>query len=93
MRLQSIQQFLWIQYARLALGLGLVGGMVLAGFLARSPWLVLVVTPPFTVLYALGKWAAFTGAWRAGGAGKVLMGVAITLPVQAVVAGDRKSTV
>lgn len=87
MKPQTLQQFLWIQHARLGLALALVVGMLLVGFWARSPWVVLLVTPLFTLLYVLGKWAALKAAWRSGGARKVLFGLAVTLPIQAVVVG------
>jgi hypothetical protein len=83
----NLKNFLWIQYLRVALASTIVLAMMLAGFMGRSPWLVLVVTPLFTALYALGKWAVWTNAWHAGGARKIAVGVLVTLPIQAIVAG------
>ena len=53
-------------YARITAALTIVIVMIAAGWLHRSPWVVAVATPAFTVLYALGKWNAWTAAWRAG---------------------------
>lgn len=78
--------------SRLALGLRLVAAvsvvatMVGAGFAHRSPWIVVLVTPVFTMLYALGKWQAWRLAWRIGGARRIAGAIAVALPIQAVVA-------
>ncbi len=39
------------------------------------------------MLYALGKWNAWTAAWRAGGVRQVALALLVTLPIQAIVAG------
>ena len=78
---------------RLALGLRLAAAllvvltMVAVGWVQRSPWVVLLATPVFTVLYALGKWASWKLAWRTGGGPQIALSVLVTLPIQAVVAG------
>jgi SMI1/KNR4 family protein SUKH-1 len=69
------------------MALTIVVAMIVAGWLHRSPWLVALVTPAFTVLYALGKWNAWTAAWRVGGAKQIALATALALPIQAVVAG------
>lgn len=78
---------------RLALGLRLAASLlvvlttVAVGWVQRSPWVVLLATPVFTVLYALGKWNSWKLAWRTGGAPQIVLSVLVTLPIQAVVAG------
>lgn len=72
---------------RIATGLLIVLAMGAAGWLHRSPWIVLLATPLFTVLYALGKWNAWTLAWRLGGAKRIVLSALVTLPIQAVLAG------
>jgi len=72
---------------RIAMGLLIVLAMGAAGWLHRSPWIVLLATPLFTVLYALGKWNAWTLAWRLGGAKRIALSALVTLPIQAVLAG------
>jgi SMI1 / KNR4 family (SUKH-1) len=65
----------------------LVVAMITAGWLHRSPWIVALATPAFTVLYALGKWNAWKAAWRIGGANQIVLATLVTLPIQAIVAG------
>lgn len=72
---------------RVTAALSVVLAMAAAGFLHRSPWIIALATPAFTTLYALGKWNAWTAAWRAGGARQIAYAILVTLPVQAVVAG------
>ena len=78
---------------RLALGLRLAAAllvvftMVAVGWVQRSPWVVLLATPVFTVLYALGKWNSWKLAWRTGGGPQIALSLLVTLPIQAVVAG------
>lgn len=72
---------------RLAAALLMVLTMVAVGWVQRSPWVVLLATPVFTVLYALGKWNSWKLAWRIGGAPQIVLSVLVTLPIQAVVAG------
>lgn len=60
---------------------------LVAGAQHRSPWIVVLLAPVYTVLYAAGKWAAWRSAWRAGGLRATLVAVAATLPIQALVAG------
>ncbi|BBY50459.1 hypothetical protein MARA_39270 [Mycolicibacterium arabiense] len=72
---------------RLAAALAVVGTMVVVGWVQRSPWVVLLATPVFTVLYALGKWNAWKLARRNGGGRQIALSTLVTLPIQAVVAG------
>lgn len=72
---------------RLAAALVVVVTMVAVGWVQRSPWVVLLATPVFTVLYALGKWNAWKFAWRRGGGPQIALSVLVTLPIQAILAG------
>ncbi|CAN5410893.1 hypothetical protein BH11ACT6_BH11ACT6_09090 [soil metagenome] len=72
---------------RLAAALVVVVTMVAVGWVQRSPWVVLLATPVFTVLYALGKWNAWKLAWRKGGGPQIALSVLVTLPIQAILAG------
>lgn len=72
---------------RMVLGTTLVVAMLLAGALRRSPWILAVAAPGFTVLYVLGRWRPWLALWRGGGARKAVAGLAIALPIQAVLAG------
>jgi hypothetical protein len=72
---------------RITTALTIVAVMIAAGWLHRSPWLIALVTPAFTVLYALGKWNAWTAAGRVGGAKQIALATAVALPIQAIVAG------
>lgn len=74
-------------YARITAALTIVIVMIAAGGLHRSPWVVALATPAFTVLYALGKWNAWMAAWRAGGLKQIVAATMVTLPIQAVLAG------
>lgn len=72
---------------RIFTALAIVAALIAAGWLHRSPWTVVLATPTFTVLYALGKWSAWSAAWRAGGVRQVALALLVTLPIQAIVAG------
>lgn len=72
---------------RLTAGLLVVIAAIAAGWLHRSPWIVALATPAFTVLYALGKWNAWKTAWRVGGVKQIVLAALVTLPIQAVLAG------
>lgn len=72
---------------RLAAALLVVVTMVAVGWVQRSPWVALLATPVFTVLYALGKWQAWKLAWHIGGGARIAQSILVALPIQAVVAG------
>ena len=72
---------------RLAMALTVVATMIATGWLHRSPWVVLLATPVFTVLYALGKWHVWVAAWRATGATRIALTTLATLTTQGIVAG------
>lgn len=64
-----------------------VGTAVYAGFVHRSPWIIVLLALSFTALYAAGKFPQWRALARTGGAGSVLKAVAVTVPVQAIFAG------
>ena len=72
---------------RIITALTIVAALIAAGWLHRSPWTVVLATPTFTALYALGKWNAWRAAWHAGGVRQVALALLVTLPIQAIVAG------
>ena len=72
---------------RMAAGLTVLAAMIGAGWGHRSPWIVVLATPAFTALYALGKWNAWKMAWRIGGLKQIILATLTTLPIQAVLAG------
>lgn len=72
---------------RMVLGSTLIVAMLLAGGLHRSPWILALATPGFTILYVLGRWRPWLALWRQGGPGKTMASLAVALPIQAVLAG------
>lgn len=72
---------------RLAMGATIVLAMIAAGVLHRSPAVVGLAVPVLTLLYAFGKWTAWSAAWRSGGSAAIVRAVLLTLPAQAVLAG------
>lgn len=70
---------------RMFMGAAIVLTVITAGFLNRSAWLLLLATPAFTALYALGKWESWKLAWRIGGPKMILLSVLVTLPIQLIV--------
>lgn len=69
---------------RLAAAMTVVVSLAAAGYLGRSPWIVVVATPALTLLYALGKLRQWQMVWRAGGLKSIGLSVLATLPVQLV---------
>ena len=69
---------------RIAAAMTVVVSLIAAGWLARSPWIVVLATPALTVLYALGKFRQWQMAWRAGGVRSVCLALLVALPVQLV---------
>ncbi|MGJ7575096.1 SMI1/KNR4 family protein [Variovorax sp. RB2P76] len=67
---------------RIVAGMTVVVALMVAGYLGRSPWIVVLATPALTLLYALGKFRQWQMAWRAGGSKSIGLGVLATLPVQ-----------
>lgn len=72
---------------RMFMGVVIVLAVVVAGFLNRSAWLILLATPVFTALYALGKWDSWKRAWRTGGAKAIIIAILMTLPIQLILVG------
>lgn len=69
---------------RLAAAMTVVVSLTAAGYLGRSPWIVVVATPALALLYALGKFRQWQAVWRAGGLRSIGLSVLATLPVQLV---------
>lgn len=69
---------------RITAAMTVVVSLAAAGYLGRSPWIVVVATPALTLLYALGKFRQWQMAWRAGGLKAIGLSVLATLPVQLV---------
>ncbi|MDQ0038558.1 hypothetical protein J2W30_006345 [Variovorax boronicumulans] len=67
---------------RIAAAMTVVVSLAAAGYLGRSPWIVVVATPALTLLYALGKFRQWQMVWRAGGMKSIGLSVLATLPVQ-----------
>ena len=72
---------------RLISGMAVVGTAIWAGFLYRSPWIVLLLAISFTVLYVGGKLAQWRMLARMHGIASVLKALMVTLPIQAIVSG------
>lgn len=72
---------------RLIVSIGTIIALIGAGFNYRSPWIILLATPPLTVLYILGKWSSWQLAWRLGGLNRIVAAIFATIPVQAMVGG------
>jgi len=60
---------------------------VAAGYLHRAPWIVALLALSFTVLYVAGKLPQWRGLLRTQGWSNIARAVALTLPVQAIMAG------
>ncbi|MEB2842825.1 SMI1/KNR4 family protein [Endobacterium cereale] len=69
---------------RMFMGAAIVLAVIIAGFLNRSAWLILLATPAFTALYALGKWDRWKLAWRSGGLKMILLSILVTMPIQLI---------
>ncbi|MDH6169260.1 hypothetical protein M2282_004424 [Variovorax boronicumulans] len=67
---------------RIVAAMTVVVSLVGAGYLGRSPWIVVLATPALTLLYALGKFRQWQMAWRAGGLKSIGLGVLVALPIQ-----------
>lgn len=72
---------------RIISGLTVVGTAVYAGFLYRSPWIIVLLTLSFTALYVGGKVEQWRLLARIRGMAGVLKSLLVTLPIQAVLAG------
>lgn len=72
---------------RIVAGLTVLFSLIVAGYLSRSPWIVVLATPVLTLLYALGKFPAWRSAWHVGDVKTMIVGVLTTLPVQLILGG------
>lgn len=72
---------------RAIVALAVVGTAIYSGFAYRSPWIIALLSLSFTVLYIAGKLAQWRMLARSEGAAGVAKALAVTFPVQAVVAG------
>ncbi|MDO5610546.1 MAG: SMI1/KNR4 family protein [Pseudomonadota bacterium] len=69
---------------RLLLAALLLAGPALAGWLARSPWVILVFALVFAINFAIGRWAAWRVLLRDGPLSKWVASALSLLAVQAV---------
>jgi SMI1 / KNR4 family (SUKH-1) len=67
---------------RIVAAVTVVVSLMVAGYLGRSPWIVVLATPALTLLYALGKFRQWQMTWRTGGLKSIGLGALVTLPVQ-----------
>jgi hypothetical protein len=72
---------------RAIVALTVVGTAIYSGFVHRSPWIIALLSLSFTVLYIAGKIAQWRMLARSEGPTGVAKAVAVTLPVQAILAG------
>ncbi len=72
---------------RAIVALAVAGTAIYSGFVHRSPWIIALLSLSFTVLYIAGKLAQWRMLARSEGPAGVAKAVAVTLPVQAVLAG------
>lgn len=64
-----------------------VATAVLAGYLHRTPWIVALLAVSFTVLYVAGKLPQWRQQVQAEGVKGIARALALTVPVQAILAG------
>ncbi len=76
-----------IQILRIGTGLLMVSAVLLAGWLARSPWIVLLMVPVYTVAFVLGRWPAWRVSWRANSWARTAAKLTSTAAVQAILVG------
>ncbi len=74
-------------FLRLVCGLWLVGSAMAAGFMLRSPWIVVPLGVAFSVLFVIGKWKAWKLTIRTMGWKSLPMGLLSTVPSQIVIVG------
>jgi len=72
---------------RMIAGIGLLIGAGAAGYLARSPWIILLFGAMFTVSFVIGRWSRWQMAAKAGMLSKALLGIPVTFLVQCVLVG------
>lgn len=72
---------------RILTGIAVVTTMGYAGFLHRSPWIILLFGVVFTVLYVQGKLPQWSLLLRTKGFAAVALSLCVTYPIQLVLAG------
>ena len=72
---------------RAVVALAVVGTAIYAGFVHRSPWIIALLSLSFTALYIAGKIAQWRLLARSEGSAGVAKALAVTVPVQTVIAG------
>lgn len=72
---------------RIISGLLVVGTAVYAGFLYRSPWIIVLLTLSFTALYVGGKVEQWRLLARVHGVAGVVKALLVTFPIQAILSG------
>ena len=70
---------------RLVCGLLLVGSAMAAGFMLRSPWIILPMGLAFSALFVIGKWKAWRLTLRSLGWKAFLTGLFSTVPIQMMI--------
>jgi hypothetical protein len=72
---------------RIITAIVVVATAVLAGYLHRAPWIIVLLTLSFSTLYIAGKLPQWRLLARSEGAPGIVKAMALTLPVQAILAG------
>ena len=72
---------------RAIVALAVVGTAIYSGFVHRSPWIIALLSLSFTVLYIAGKIAQWRMLAHSEGLAGVAKALAVTVPVQTVIAG------
>jgi hypothetical protein len=72
---------------RAVVALAVVGTAIYAGFVHRSPWIIALLSLSFTALYIAGKIAQWRMLARSEGSAGIAKALAVTVPVQTVIAG------
>lgn len=72
---------------KIILGLALLFSAGWLGFMKHSPKTILIFGVVFTVLYIQGKWPVWRKAWEADGLKAWAVSIAVTAPIQFLLAG------
>ncbi|QDV05145.1 hypothetical protein Poly30_06400 [Planctomycetes bacterium Poly30] len=70
---------------RAVCGLWIVGAVMAAGFMLRSPWIIAPLGLSFAALFVIGKWGAWKHAIRSGGWTRLPLGLLTTIPIQCAI--------
>ena len=74
-------------FLRLVCGLWLVGSAMAAGFMLRSPWIVVPLGIAFSVLFVVGKWKAWKLTMKSLGWKSLPLGLLSEVPPQIAIVG------